>query len=98
MNIDFQKSENKLPHAPECRNSAFGTGFFEIHTRDIPAHGIRVSDRKCVKMVNYRKCSASENMHVIVAITGLHYGQSASLLPELPINDIPGNPANGYSS
>ncbi|WP_157636022.1 hypothetical protein, partial [Burkholderia ubonensis] len=72
--------------------------FFDIRTRDIPAPGIRFGDRKCVKMINHRKCSAIGNMHVIVAITGLHYGESASRLPELPINDLPDDPAIAYSS
>lgn len=66
--------------------------------RVIPAHGIRFGDRKCVSTVIYRKCSAIENMCVIVAITGLHYSQAASLLPGLPIKDLPGNLADGYSS
>jgi len=61
----------------------------------MPAHGVRFSNRKCANSVIHRKCSAIETVRVIAAITGLHDSQVASFLPELPIEYLPGNPADG---
>ncbi|WP_185734533.1 hypothetical protein [Burkholderia sp. Bp9031] len=94
--LDYRKT-NCLSHPQTCiRRSGLIFSIFCSH--GMPAHGIRFSDRKYVNMVLHRKCSAIENMRVIVAITGLHYSQAASLLPELSTNDLPGNPADERSS
>ena len=93
----INRKTNRRTH-PETGIRHSGSVVFEICLHGIPAHGIRFSDRKCVSTVIYRECSAIENMRVIAAITGLHYSQAASLLPGLPIKDLPGNPADGYAS
>ncbi|WP_175799696.1 MULTISPECIES: hypothetical protein [Burkholderia] len=48
-----------------------------------------------MNIITYRKYRPADNIRLVKALTGLLYGLMASLLPEIPIKGLPGNPAEG---